>query len=583
VIHPIAVGAVVAVAVVTLAAGARGLRVARTPADFLVATRAVPPALNASAISGEYLSAASFLGIAALVMVDGLGALWYAVGYLAGYLVLLTLVAAPLRRFGAYTIPDFAEGRLDSPALRRVATFMVLVICGFYVLPQLTGAGLTMQAVLGTPGWVGVTALGSVVTLAIASGGMKSITLAQAVQYWIKLVALLVPAVVLLSLAHRPPVGAIEGRAGPVFARTTTVRFPGPETIVVARPVTVRISGVLLRSGGAPVGDGPRRLTAGAWEVRAGTSVAFPAGPAPEVRGAHAVSGSAWTSPLVLTDGRPIHPLAATYGVIIATFLGALGLPHILVRFYTNVDGRAARRTTAFVLLLLSCFYVLPGIFGWLGRLDAPGLYTSGQTQSVVLALPALQAQGLTGSLLGALTAAGAFAAFLSTTSGLLIAMAGALSHDILHRGPVAFRLSALGLGLAATAGGLAVGAFPISVLVGWAFAVAASSFCPLLVLGIWWPGLTRQGALAGVILGGGAASGAVVATMAGLGNGGWAAVLLGTPAIWTVPLAFGTMLLVSWLTPWGRPEDVTAKLLALHLPESVRRRPLAGIRPRGT
>ena len=109
---------------ITAIIGARGVRVARTPDDFLVAARQVPAPLNASAISGEYLSAASFLGIAGLAMLEGLGALWYAVGYAAGYLVLLAAVAAPLRRFGAYTIPDFAEGRLGSPALRRAATAM---------------------------------------------------------------------------------------------------------------------------------------------------------------------------------------------------------------------------------------------------------------------------------------------------------------------------------------------------------------------------------------------------------------------------------------------------------------------------
>ena len=117
--EPASIVAVVAVTVATVVIGARGVRVSRTPEDFLVAARQVPPTLNASAISGEYLSAASFLGIAGLAMLDGLGALWYAVGYAAGYLVLLAAVAAPLRRFGAYTIPDFAEGRLNSPILRR--------------------------------------------------------------------------------------------------------------------------------------------------------------------------------------------------------------------------------------------------------------------------------------------------------------------------------------------------------------------------------------------------------------------------------------------------------------------------------
>src|SRR5580698_5009371 len=127
--EPAVLGAIIAVTVVTAVLGARGVRVARTPEDVLVAARRVPPTLNAAAICGEYLSAASFLGIAGLAMQDGLGALWYAVGYAAGYLVLLAAVAAPLRRFGAYTIPDFAEGRLGSPALRRAATATVLLIC----------------------------------------------------------------------------------------------------------------------------------------------------------------------------------------------------------------------------------------------------------------------------------------------------------------------------------------------------------------------------------------------------------------------------------------------------------------------
>src|SRR5687768_14299908 len=152
----LAVIAVVAVTAATITIGALGVRVARTTTDFFVAARAVPPAWNASAISGEYLSAASFLGVAGLVMKYGVDMLWYPVGYAAGYLLLLLFVAAPLRRFGAYTIPDFAEGRLDSMVVRRLATVFVLLIGWFYLLPQLKGAGVTLRTILGTPYWVGV-------------------------------------------------------------------------------------------------------------------------------------------------------------------------------------------------------------------------------------------------------------------------------------------------------------------------------------------------------------------------------------------------------------------------------------------
>jgi Na+(H+)/acetate symporter ActP len=248
-----------------------------------------------------------------------------------------------------------------------------------------------------------------------------------------------------------------------------------------------------------------------------------------------------------------------------------MGLPHILVRFYTNRDGQAARRTTAFVLLLLGTFYIFPAVFAVLGRMEAPGLYTSGQTDSVVLVLPRIMAGGMLGVVLGALVAAGAFAAFLSTSSGLLISMSGALSHDIMGGGVRAFRMSAIAIGIVMTALGLAVLNISINVLVGWAFAIAASTFCPLLLLGIWWRRFTWIGAIGGLILGGLASSVAVLLTIVGVGSSGWPAVLLSEPAIWTVPLAFLTMILLSLATPRAIPADVTQQLLALHLPERVR------------
>ncbi len=126
------------------------------------------------------------------------------------------------------------------------------------------------------------------------------------------------------------------------------------------------------------------------------------------------------------------------------------------------------------------------------------------------------------------------------------------------------------------TALGLAVLNISINVLVGWAFAIAASTFCPLLLLGIWWRRFTWIGAIGGLILGGLASSIAVLLTMVGVGSSGWPAVLLGEPAIWTVPLAFATMIVLSLATPRSVPADVTQQLLALHLPERVRLRSTA-------
>ncbi|MGH3995022.1 MAG: sodium:solute symporter family transporter, partial [Pseudonocardiaceae bacterium] len=190
--------ALVAIAVVglaTVAIGGFGVRFSRTTSDFLVASRTVDPRWNAAAISGEYLSAASFLGIAGLVLKDGVNALWYPVGFTAGYLVLLLFVAAPLRRSGAYTVPDFAEARLRSAPLRRVTTGFVVIIGWLYLVPQFQGAGLTLSVLTGGNwrGWVGAVLVAGIVVVNVVLGGMRSITFVQAFQYWLKLSALAVP------------------------------------------------------------------------------------------------------------------------------------------------------------------------------------------------------------------------------------------------------------------------------------------------------------------------------------------------------------------------------------------------------
>jgi cation/acetate symporter len=528
-----------------VAIGAYGLRFARTTSDFLVASREVSPAWNAAAISGEYLSAASFLGIAGLVLKQGVDVLWYPVGFAAGYLALLLFVAAPLRRSGAFTLPDFCELRLGSDRLRRLASVFVILIGWLYLLPQLQGAGLTLQTVAGGRYQLGVLLVAVVVIANVALGGMRSITLVQAFQYWLKLTALAVPVIFLLlhwQMDGRPQ---LAPPAGAAFTHQTTVLFEHAATLV--------------RPDGSTV------------DVAAQDSVVFPAGaPIPRVRGLAVEYGLDWLLPGSTERGD--RGLFATYSLILATFLGTMGLPHVLVRFYTNKDGSAARRTTLVVLGMVGLFYLLPTMYGVLGRVYTPQLLLTGDTDAVVLLLPGAALGGLTGQLLGALVAAGAFAAFLSTSSGLLTSIAGVVSTDVIGRGSVRdFRVSAVAAGLVPLALALRAGGLDVSQVVGLAFAVAASSFCPLLVLGIWWRGLTAAGAIAGVLAGGGAAVCAVVATVAGPPLTGWPAILVGQPAAWTVPLAFLVMAAVSMISRRRVPRDVGATMLRLHAPDALR------------
>jgi len=570
---PVVLAAVVASTIATILIGVYGMRVARTTSDFFVASRTVRPMWNASAISGEYLSAASFLGVAGLVMKYGVDMLWYPVGFAAGYLILLLLVAAPLRRFGAYTIPDFAEGRLDSLVVRRLATAFVLLIGWFYLLPQLKGAGVTLRAILGAPYWVGVIAVGALITANVFFGGMKGITFVQAFQYWLKVTAISLPAVVLLFHYHDDGAPRLTVHAPPTFRTETTVDVRVKARFEVDEPTAVRLRGVLdgTRYGGPDGETSPVTLAVGEHSVAPRTHITFPAGAAaPHTVGQEAASGHTWSRPFGPVSGERTHPLFFTYSLMLATFLGTMGLPHILVRFYTNPDGRAARQTTLIVLMLLGAFYIFPAVYGALGRLYAPDLYLTKATDTVVLALPGRVFSGFGGELLSGLVAAGAFAAFLSTASGLLISVAGALAQDVFKGQVKDFKRGAAVAGMVAIVLGLGVERFDINLLVGWAFAIAASSFCPLLVLGIWWRGLTAAGAGAGIAVGGGLASGAILITMLARPGPGWAEALLGQPAAWSVPIAFLTMVVVSRLTARRLPTEVGAKMVAMHAPEAL-------------
>lgn len=490
--------AVVLVSIATLVIGTWGLRISRTTSDFLVASRTVRPRLNASAIGGEYLSAASFLGAAGLVLTFGAEMLWYPVGWTAGYLVLLVLVAAPLRRSGAYTLPDFAEARLGSRGVRRWCSVLVVGIGWLYLLPQFQGAGVTLRTTIGAPTWAGSLVVALVVLASVSPGGMRSITFVQAFQYWLKLTALLVPVFVLLA------VWAADGAPDPTASAPASWSLP-------------------LASPGGGVG------------------------------------------------------LYTTYSLIVATFLGTMGLPHVVVRFYTNPDGRAARRTTLAVLVLLGAFYVLPPVYAALGRVYAPELVDAG-SDVLVLELPSLMVGGVLGEVLTGLVTAGAFAAFLSTSSGLTIAVAGVLSQDVTGRrwgtfrlgGVASFRVAAVIAVVVPLALSLPAQDVPLARTVGLAFAVTASTFAPLLMLGIWWRGLTPAGAVAGLLVGGLGSGAAVAWTLATSTTSGWAAALLGQPAAWSVPASVLTMVLVSRATRASVPAHAGRFMVRLHTPEAV-------------
>jgi Na+(H+)/acetate symporter ActP len=650
---------VVGIVVATIALGLWATRLSRTTSDFYVAGRGVNAFWNSSAISGEYLSAASFMGIAGMVMKFGYDVLWYAVGYAAGYVFLLLFIAGPLRRFGAYTIPDFAEGRFDSKSMRKVAVSLALCISFFYMMPQMKGAGITLAQLLSAPYWVGVAVVGVVITANVILGGMKGVTLVQAFQYWVKMFAISIPLFVLFT--YFGGYGQMVDRSGKMFVKDpvtktlvesgqtvednavlkltadtpadkpikygalSELKFSSAGVITVLDPVAVKIVPAPL----APTPDNPNPSKnagkATVVDVAANTKIAAvkagdpaPAGIDPQFvlkPGDKLVfkaktkvlltagmvipnmpAGDKWLHPYgpfvtkYVNNDDPTSvtwvPVLYTYSLIIALLCGTAGLPHILVRFYTNPDGRSAKRTTLLVIGMLSLFYIFPAMWGSMGRIEIPMLYANGATDLVTIKLPTMIGNSTLGQVLSGVTSAGAFAAFMTTFSGLLVSVSGGMAHDIYGRilrpnaSPesrlVAFKVAAAIGGTVAISLGLLVENFDINMLVGWAFAIGASTYFPLLLLGSWWSRLTKAGAVAGMLGGGAAAIGSVVFTMLvdkGLATNpasGFVGTLLAQPAIWTVPLSLGLMIVVSLMTQNLVPADIRLKMLKLHAPEQL-------------
>jgi len=754
-IDPYILGFSLITVVVTIWMGFRSAKSSKSAADFFVAGRSVSVGWNASAISGEYLSAASFMGVAGMVMSSGYDALWYPVCYACGYLFLLLFIAGPLRRFGAYTIPDFAEGRYDSPVFRKIAVVFVLFIGFFYTMPQMKGAGTTLAYIFkdidflghkGLPYWVGVVLVGAVITLNVALGGMKGITLIQAFQYWAKMFAISVPVFVLMSVygGYGKQLGvngensqpnlnqqalaaaATSAAASPTKVATNTVGFVTVAGNTVIVPQGVRplfdlatgsqassadltiIRGTLPQkapkdetwlnpfgplttkaakaakplvsyAGPLIVSDNHRPLLS--WAIGSsnelrrnlqGRDFGFPTNRLPAVQllndyfGMHKLGRLAYAPALTnvwvelslpqpatwreMSDGMlkslehagitvklegvsltafptkdaiitPLDPrpyaLLYTYSLIIALVCGTAGLPHILVRFYTNPDGVAAKRTTMWVMILIGVFYVFPPVFGALGRNLMPSLYDGvgvNGTDGIVLKLPTLLGEryGVLGSVLSGITCAGAFAAFMSTFSGLLVSMTGALAHDVYGRilRPQStaadrmrmFKFCAVAVGTVAVLLGTLVENFEINFMVGQAFAIAAASYFPLLFMSVWWRGMTTRGAATGMLAGGMLAVAAIsltswttfITTQAakfkslGVAEPAWfealkpwslteywaehplLRILCEQPAIWAVPLAITLMVVVSKLTRSSIPADIRMKMLVLHAPEKL-------------
>ena len=517
--NTIAIVLVIGLIIFTISLSIFSRRFTRTTSDFYLAGRKVGSFSNASAISGDYLSAASFLGVAGAVYASGLDGVWYAAGFAGGFMVVVLFIASPLRRFGEYTVADFAFGRFGSNRIRLITVVAVLLTSLFYMAPQMFGAGTTWQVLvgkgfLGMDGYTtGVVVVALIIAFYVAVGGMKGTTLNQIFQFWWLAFAMTLVVVFAFGNGFSYPKALADVSATPIV---DTKQMTAAE-LTKADPT----------SGKTPYDAAATIMTAGEL-AKVDEFIA---------------SGAEGKTPVALPAKNKLHELRAMlfrepghrynafdqFSMVLALVLGTAGLPHILNRYYTNPSGSAARRSTFWVLIFIGAFYILAPIAGLAGiglikeHLAAGGTINAATVHGLLVKpdqiMPTL-GELLGGQWLMGIVSAGAFAAMFSTVGGLLIAAASAIGHDVYEKyvdpnateakrvlvGKVSvltFAALALAIGLAIPKFGLDQ-AYPalIAMMVTWAFSVGASAFVPMLLTGIWWKGTTERGATAGIAVG---------------------------------------------------------------------------------
>lgn len=582
-------------------------RFARTTLEFYLAGRTVGLFTNASAICGDYFSAASFLGVAGAVYAWGLDGMWFGTGYAAGFVPLLLFFASPLRRFGEYTLPDFLQARFNSQAARLLGTVIVLLATTLYLVPQAMGVGTIWRLIAGQGiGSLDAYSTGVLMTAAVmviysAVGGMRGTTWNQAIQFWILFGAI----VSVLGLA------AASG-----FHYSRAVGELRDQVLLTAQPWRV---GDLLQvdpqTGQAPVQRAREVMSPDYWERHVAPYLDDP-----EARVVVLMPRRSRLEPQTpVTFARP----GALYGpldqlsLFLSLVLGTSGLPHLIMRYYTHPSGRVARWSTVGVLVLTFAFYSVAVAVGVAGRALVPALaersasgeptfaVADGVLVSADMVLPFL-AQSLGGPAYLGVVVAGAIAAMLSTFGGLLMVGAASIGHDLFEQfiwpqapetvkvqaGRLAVILMAAVSALLGLAARHVASAPPypalIAMLVLWAFSLVASGLVPGLFLAIWWRGTTLAGFVCGVGLGTLLAMAFLAANLAeltgrtlvpGLGMG---ALRLTLPTLLCAPVALLTTLGVSLLGSRHTPAYLEALWVRIHGTAQERRLAAVGAAGRG-
>ncbi|AWI78634.1 cation acetate symporter [Parazoarcus communis] len=472
----------------------------KTTADFYTAGGGITGFQNGLAIAGDYMSAATLLGLTAMMYMQGVDAYIYMIAFFVGWPIILFLMAERLRNLGKFTFADITSYRLNQGKVRTMAAVSSLTVVCFYLVAQMVGAGQLIKLLFGLEYNVALFVVGALMMVYVTFGGMVATTWVQI----IKACLLLIGGTTVMLLAF------------------SQFNFSFDE--LTTRAMEVHRLGAKLLAPGSLLAD-------------------------------------------------PVTAISLGIGLM----FGTAGLPHILMRFFTVTDAKEARKSVLYASGIVAYFFNVIALMGLAAILivgQNPEFFEGGEIGGKIVGgnnMVAMHlAQAVGGNLLLGFLSAVAFATILAVVSGLALAGASAISHDIYSRVIMKGKASestelrvskfaTIGLGVVAVLLGMVFEKMNVAFMVALAFGVAASANFPVLIMSMYWKGLTTRGALAGGYLGLFSAVAFVV-----LSKSVWVDVLgyaspifpYTQPALFSMPLAFLATIIVSLLDNSGEAQN---------------------------
>ncbi len=590
---------------------------AKSAKGFFAAGGGVPWWVNGIAFAGDYLSAASFLGICGMIAFYGYDGFLYSIGYLAGWIVALFVIAEPMKRLGRYTFADALDNMFNSRGIKLSAAISTLVVSIFYLIPQMVGAGALIKPLLGWEHWMGVSAVGSVVIVIVATAGMVSTTWVQFIKGGLLVILCAILSCMILYRGFDTTPGDDKAHRFETFATTELATRPGLTIMpaegawenapfirtknqagtiqvwykngdLVSETQTVsKVDGVLYKNGKPASSDNDLHPVGSVAKLPDGKEQSGPLGPLEFFRVFQDSDINLWKKKEI--DGTTIYYPVPTKGseilsvggsptfsglrednwltkldflsLMLALFCGTASLPHILIRYYTVKDQTSARKSTIMGIGAIGFFYVLTLYLG-LGAMTSGGLDPTNSNMAAPLLAKSFN------EILFAVICAVAFTTVLGTVSGLIMAASGAVAHDLMtnvfkidlsdERKVHVAKAAAICVGIIAIFLGIAFEKVNVNFLVGWAFNIAASANLPALVMLLFWKGTTKQGITAGIFTGMITSLGWILLSAKSFKDvygldPADAIVPFSQPAIVSIPLGFAVLIIVSLMTQKGK------------------------------